>query len=71
MITKTGMGNEPCPHCGMTHATTCPKIKAIEYFEDGSVKRVEFMTTADYLAPIATAQPTWPTPVWGPATTTG
>jgi hypothetical protein len=32
-----------CPHCGMIHQTTCPRIKAIEYNQDGvTVKRVEF-----------------------------
>ncbi len=31
----------PCPHCGMIHKTTCPRIKAIEY-ENGMVKRIEF-----------------------------
>jgi hypothetical protein len=31
-----------CPHCGMIHQTTCPRIKAIEYNLDGTVKRVEF-----------------------------
>lgn len=33
-----------CPHCGMIHDTTCPRIKAIEYHQDGSTKRVEFHT---------------------------
>jgi len=33
-----------CPHCGMIHRTTCPRIAAIEYHPDGSVKRVEFAT---------------------------
>lgn len=31
-----------CPHCGMIHQATCPRIKAIEYNQDGTVKRVEF-----------------------------
>jgi DNA-binding CsgD family transcriptional regulator len=31
-----------CPHCGLIHATTCPRIKAIDYREDGSIKRIEF-----------------------------
>lgn len=32
-----------CPHCGMIHQTTCPRIKAIEYNQDGvTVKRIEF-----------------------------
>jgi hypothetical protein len=31
-----------CPHCGMIHQTTCPRIKALDYYPDGTVKRVEF-----------------------------
>lgn len=31
-----------CQHCGLTHDTTCPRIKAIEYSENGAVKRIEF-----------------------------
>ena len=32
-----------CPHCGMLHSTTCPRIKSIEYFQDGiTVKKIEF-----------------------------
>lgn len=30
-----------CPYCGMIHATTCWRVKAIEYHPDGSIKRVE------------------------------
>lgn len=36
-----------CPHCGMQHTTTCPRIKAIEYHTDGvTVKRIEFHDNA-------------------------
>jgi hypothetical protein len=45
---------KPCAYCGMRHATKCPLVRAIEYFENGLVKRVEFMTPSDYLAPIST-----------------
>jgi len=31
-----------CPHCGMFHSGVCPKIKSIEYFPNGSVKKVEY-----------------------------
>lgn len=31
-----------CQYCGMTHTATCPKIRAIEYYPDGTIKRVEF-----------------------------
>lgn len=31
------------------HQGTCPTVKAIEYFPDGTVKRVEFKCTSDYM----------------------
>lgn len=31
-----------CGHCGMTHAGICPLIRAIDYFPDGTVKRIEY-----------------------------
>jgi hypothetical protein len=30
-----------CPHCGLVHNVTCPRIKAIDYYPDGIVKRIE------------------------------
>ena len=37
-----------CQWCGsMPHAGMCPNVKAIEFHEDGRVKRVEFMTGMD------------------------
>jgi hypothetical protein len=33
-----------CGWCGMIHGPTCPRIKAIEYYPNGTVKRVEFIT---------------------------
>lgn len=59
-----------CRFCGMIHGVMCPAVKAIEYFEDGTVKRVEFKTAADYAAPIQIAPvspsiPSWPSP-WTP-----
>lgn len=42
-----------CKYCGTYHTTKCPLIKAIDYQEDGvTIKRVEFMTPADYAAPV-------------------
>lgn len=39
----------PCPYCSTTaqqtyHSGLCPKVKAIEYYPNGTVKRVEFNT---------------------------
>lgn len=33
-----------CKHCGLIHAYggVCPRIKAIEYYPDGTIKRVEY-----------------------------
>jgi hypothetical protein len=42
-----------CPHCGMIHQTTCPRVKAIEYNPDGTVRRIEFHAPA---APIVQPQ---------------
>lgn len=30
-----------CPHCGMVHRETCHRIRAIEYYPNGTVKRIE------------------------------
>lgn len=37
-----------CPHCGLFHDATCPRIKAIDYHESGAVKRVEFHNYAPF-----------------------
>ena len=42
MTTVLPSQNNQCPHCGGFHQTTCPRIKAIEYAENGTVKRIEF-----------------------------
>ena len=42
---------EKCKHCGNIHEARCPWVKSIEYFEDGTIKRVEYMTPADYAMP--------------------
>lgn len=36
---------QPCRYCGESvfHTGICPRIKAIEYHPDGSIKRVEFL----------------------------
>jgi hypothetical protein len=56
-----------CRWCGETHIKgTCPKVKAIEFFENGEVKRVEFMTPQDLMPmngwPMAVALPAAPQP---------
>jgi len=34
-----------CDHCSAYHVGRCPRIKAIEYYPDGAVKRVEYYDT--------------------------
>ena len=32
-----------CGHCGLWHeGRVCPRVKAIDYYPDGTVKRVEY-----------------------------
>lgn len=31
-----------CPYCATGHEGACPKVKAIEYHPNGTVRRVEF-----------------------------
>jgi hypothetical protein len=37
-----GASRDNCRHCGSYHSGPCPFIKAIEYFPDGTIKRVEY-----------------------------
>jgi hypothetical protein len=51
---------DKCCYCGALHEVqTCPKIKSIEYFENGLVKRVEFKTAAD-CGPQVSVPTVWP-----------
>jgi len=34
--------DDRCPYCGRIHDGVCPKVKSIEYYHDGAVRRVEF-----------------------------
>lgn len=55
-----------CRWCGMSHGPRCPSVKAIEYFENGMLKRVEFMTPLDVI-PLAPIMPQpFPQPPWNP-----
>ena len=31
-----------CQHCGCYHQGTCPRIKSIEYYLNGSIKKIEY-----------------------------
>ena len=54
-----------CPYCSnngikISHSGICPKVKAIEYYQNGSQKRVEFFSPGDYMQPFGVG--TWPPP---------
>lgn len=38
-----------CPHCGLNviHTGMCPRIAAIEYNADGTIRRVEYVQPMD------------------------
>lgn len=47
-VTSTGtLTLKSCQHCGNVHAGQCPRVKAVEYYRDGSVKRVEYHAPTD------------------------
>lgn len=60
MYSTTNVTLSNCPYCGNIHAGQCPRIKAIEYHENGTVKRIEFFGPVDYSPPVV--QPSWPNP---------
>jgi hypothetical protein len=55
--TSASTGTAPCQHCGLHHQGVCPRVKAIEYYPDGTVKRVEFKGASDYPPPLAVSLP--------------
>lgn len=62
MNTTPGLSAQPkCPYCGMLHGPLCFMVKVLEYHEDGSLKRVEFKTAADYPQAIVLPSVTQPT----------
>ena len=45
--TTAGINPEPCPWCSkglgpVYHSGKCPKVKSVEYYPNGSVKKIEF-----------------------------
>lgn len=38
-----------CHHCGSFHQGGCPRVKAIEYYPDGTVRRVEYRVVEDLI----------------------
>lgn len=55
-----------CGHCGMTHIGPCPRIKAIEYYPNGTMKRVEYHELRTGIEATKVTLPPYPT-VYGPS----
>lgn len=47
-ITGTATWPGWCPHCGrnVAHFGPCPNIAAIEYYPNGTIKRIEYRASA-------------------------
>ena len=57
-MTSTSTANlNHCPHCGNYHTGQCRLIKAIEYYADGTVKRIEFFEPAQAYSGLWQTQP--------------
>lgn len=41
---------QSCEHCGVIHAGPCPRIKAIEYHETGTIKRIEYWENHEHIS---------------------
>lgn len=72
---------EKCPYCGEpTHPALCPRVKRIEYHDNGNIKSLEFYAAWEMQAApiypnyfIPSLQPTYPNPLqptWNPIVTT-
>jgi len=48
--TANAAKSQNCQWCGLIHTSpgVCPMVKALEYYPDGTLKRVELKTGADY-----------------------
>lgn len=55
MTSTTYQSPQKCEHCGCLHDFPCPRIKAIEYYETGAVKRVEYVDVSTGLMPFGPA----------------
>jgi hypothetical protein len=57
-LTATSTTNtNKCPHCGFIHDFTCPRIKAIDYHPDGTIKHIEFHEPGSKTGPVAQKPP--------------
>lgn len=53
-----------CEHCGAHHAGRCHRIKAIDYYPNGTMKRVEYVDNPAPTYPNEPFAPWWVVPPW-------
>jgi len=55
---QTSDAAQKCRYCGSItpHQGICPSVKAMEYYPDGTIKRVEMKTAQDY-PPVVSSSP--------------
>jgi len=46
-ITTGGSAWVQCGHCGNFHQGACPRVKEIEYWPNGTIKRVRYYGKSD------------------------
>jgi hypothetical protein len=49
MQTEPSSG-EKCSHCGSVHVGKCPFIRAVEFYKDGKIRRIEYWSLHEMLA---------------------
>ena len=57
MISTSTANLTHCQHCGNFHTGQCRLIKAIEYYANGQVKRIEFSEPAQAYSGLWQTQP--------------
>lgn len=48
---------DSCFHCGCSHTGVCPRIKSIEYFPNGTIKKVEYFDGGNHTPSIPISPP--------------
>lgn len=68
MSGTVGMPGLQCGWCGAHHTGSCPRVKSLEFYPDGSVRRVEFHVVGD-VPKVGSSLPvggTFPKKRWSP-----
>jgi hypothetical protein len=57
--TASAAKSQNCQWCGLFHTSpgVCPMVKALEYYPDGTLKRVEFKGPEQWVPAYAPPQP--------------